>query len=94
MTTFTSTRQKGWVWREGRPVEIEYESGFSTIDGFPFCHEIGTWIPLSPVPASSRREVIEAQKAYIRNTIEQYRQAIEAMTGKLRQIDKMDTVLL
>lgn len=81
-------RLKGWVWRSGQPVAIEYETGFSPVDGFPFCREIKSpYIPLSPPPASSREELVRARKSELRGTIEQYRQAIDALTDRLRWMD-------
>ena len=71
--------QRGWVMRGGVPTEIEFEHGFSQVDGFPFCHEVGTWIPIQPFPAPSKEAVIVGYMNLLDRSIAEHRTAIQKL---------------
>lgn len=84
----TSTRGRGWVMRGDTPTEIEYEHGFSLTDGFPYCHEIGTWIPCNPFPASTKESLINARIHELQNMIAEHKTAIQVLTDKIAMLER------
>lgn len=84
-------RQWGWIWRDGKPIEVEYECGFAAEDGFPYRIEVRTGIPLSVEPASSREDALAARSRYLQNTISEHQQAIHIARVELKQCEAMMT---
>lgn len=82
---------KGFVWRGGVPTEIQYERGFASADGFPYCYEINS-VTQQPITALSIQpfENAAALIAYRENVLKrEVRELIHQAAPKIEEYNRI-----